>query len=144
MGAIFRGHTEPDTWQPLFDINTVICTHYGLCVCTHMCTYTCVHMHVHVCGGQRTTSGVILQVLPTLSFETGLSVTWNPQSRLGWPTRKQAPTSCLPLSPLYWDYVTMPNFVKKMWVLEFELRSLCSHSEHSSGSAIPQTQHRYL
>lgn len=96
----------------LFGINTVICIHYGLCVCTYMCTYTCVHTHVHVCGGQRTTSGVILQVLPTLFFETGLSVTWNSQSRLGWPTSKQAPTTCLPLSLLYWDYVTMPDFVK--------------------------------
>jgi hypothetical protein len=46
-----------------------------VCMCVCMCGYTHVYTGVHVCrymcAGQRKTSGIFLQELFTLAFETG-------------------------------------------------------------------------
>lgn len=41
-----------------------LCVHVCVCMCM------CVCVHVHICGGQRTTSDVIVQVLHVSCFET--------------------------------------------------------------------------
>lgn len=45
------------------------------------CMYTC----MYACGGLRTTSAVIPQVLSTLFLRQDLSLTWSLPSRQGWP-----------------------------------------------------------
>lgn len=68
-----------------------------VCVCLWVCTYACVSAGVDLCGGQRTTSAVVLHVCLTFShfqfFVHGLSH-WLGSCKVGealWPMRHGDP-----------------------------------------------------
>lgn len=52
----------------------------------YICVYVFTRMHVHLCGGQRSTLGVIPQLLSIHLVLSGLEL--NKNIRLGWPERQ--------------------------------------------------------
>lgn len=107
------------------------CSHYSssslhvrVCGGAHVHGYTC----VHVCGGQRLTGDVNLQVPPTMSSETGvLSVARNIITiRLVW-LASEAQGSSLPgsTSPVLRLQVHIPPVlvIFPPWILETKSRS---------------------
>lgn len=68
----------------------------------------CVQVHVHrgtfVCGDQRLTSYVFLQISPTIFFETGSSFSLE----LTWFRGQGTPNIYLLLPLQHWDYNRVP------------------------------------
>lgn len=60
------------------------------CMCVSARTHACTHTHACVssCVSHKLTSGVILQVLPTLFLRQGFSRVWSSPNKLGWFSSK--------------------------------------------------------
>lgn len=76
--------------------------------CVTVCVFVHVHICVHTCGGRRSTSGVILQELPTLVFEMeSLTGTWGSPVHLGWLQGTPQTNLSLPSQTWGWKHSSL-------------------------------------
>lgn len=128
MWAVLCGF--PTTWEtlvfPHLPQHLFLPSFWCVTVCVFVFrVFVHVHICVHACGGRRSTSGVILQELPTLVFEMGsLTGTWGSPVHLGW--LQGTPKTNLPLPSQTWGWKHSSLYPWLFtYVLETELNLMC-------------------